>query len=559
MFMTKHLRPLSKRHVCGLFVASLLLPLAFLCAACSSEEGSTQQAQTKPAKVDTSGFLVAIEEEPDTVDFQCTSIHYTIATNVFNRLVEMKTGEDGKTSIEPSLAESWEESSDGKVYDFKLREGVTFSNGSPLTSSDVLYTFTRLLTHPDSCNQDIVEIIKGAAKLEAGEATKLEGFEVKDDLNFSITLEEPFEAFLACLSMPGASILDEETTEEVGASFGKDPAATIGTGSYVLAEWEPTKGMLLVANPNCWEGVPKNEGLDLRFITEPEEIRALFEDGDLDILDLDDLGDSAEYFIHGDIYKERTHEVPQIGISYIALNESVAPLGDARVRQALQLALDRNTLLGVVYSGRGSIENGIYSHGLYGFNANLPTIPYDPEKAKELLGDAGYADGFSLEFSIKGSSTQSEMTLAKHAIDMWSKVGVNARMKVIDEDDFMSLRKSGNLACYTATWTADYNDPDNYIYTFFGNRDNTTFRSLCYPRDDIMDRVRKARGFIDSDKRLHEYQDLERIIVQEDAAWIPLFSRTRLYVTSERVEGFVHAWNGSVKNVYREMSIASTP
>ena len=311
--------------------------------------------------------------------------------------------------------------------------------------------------------------------------------------------------------------------------------------------------------PDCWSGAPRSAGLDLRFITDPEEICAQFDAGELDILDLDDLGNSAEFYIHGDIYQDRIHEVQQIGISYIALNESTAPLDDVRVRKALQEALDRDVLLDAVYSGRGHVENGIYSHGLYGFDPDLPKIPYDVEDAKALLAEAGYADGFDLVFSVKSSSSQSEMTLVKHAVEMWEKVGVHASVEVLADADFMALRKAGQLACYTATWTADYNDPDNYIYTFFGTRDNTVDRSLCYPREDIIERVRQARMITDRDKRLQEYRDLERIIVQEDAAWIPLFSRTRLYVTSERLVGFRNAWNGSVKNVYRDMGIAATP
>ncbi|MDO4404690.1 MAG: ABC transporter substrate-binding protein [Atopobiaceae bacterium] len=545
---------ISKRlHAPILLLACTLVPLVLLCSACGSTgSGANKNAQSAP---DTSKYLVAIEEEPDTVDFHRTTIHYTIAINVFNRLVETELDRGGSVSIVPSLAESWEESDDGTVYTFHLRKGVTFSNGSPLTSSDVLYSFTRLLTHPDSCNQDIVLIIKGAEDLAAGKTDKLEGFEIQSDLDFAITLEEPFEAFLACLSMPGASIMDEETTEAAGSNFGTDVSSAIGTGPYILTSWEPGKGMLLAANKDCWAGAPHNEGLDLRFTTEPEEIRSLFENGELDILDLDDQGSSAEFFIHGDIYQDRIHEVPQVGTSYIALNESVAPLNDARVRKALQLALDRNTLLEAVYSGRGVVVNGIYSYGLYGYNPDLPVIPFDTSAAKELLREAGYENGFDLEFSVKSSSTQWEMLLAEHATKMWEAIGVHAKVKVIDESDFMKQRKAGQLACYTATWIADYDDPDNYIYTFFGNRENTTFRSLCYSNEEIMERVRKARGITDHDKRLREYQELEEIIVQQDAAWVPLFSRTRPYVTSERLEGFTYAWNGSVKNVYREMSI----
>lgn len=545
----------NKRRLNAAALLTLLLGLSLFCAACGKQETPSSAAPQQPETPDTAAFLVAIEEEPDTVDFQCTSIHYTIATNVFDRLVEMRPDEQGTVTVMPSLAEWWDESEDGRTYNFRLRNDVTFSNGEALTSSDVLYSFKRLLTHPDSCNQDIVEIIDGAAALEAGETDELAGFELIDDQNFSITLERPFEAFLACLSMPGASIMDEGTTEEAGELFGQDPSHTIGTGPYILEEWEPGEGMMLVANDDCWDGAPKNAGLDLRFITDAEQIRMLFEQGKLDILDLDDQGSSAEFFIHGDIYQDRIQEVPQIGISYIALNESVKPLDDVRVRKALQLSLDRDALLDAVYARRGSVENGIFSRGLYGFNPDLPTIPYDVAEAQKLLKEAGYEDGFDLTFSVKSSSTQAEMTLAKQAVEMWKTAGINASYEVIDESDFMTQRKSGELACYTATWTADYNDPDNYIYTFFGSTENTNFRSLCYPKTEIIDRVRGARAITDPDARLKEYQDLEQIIIQDDAAWIPLFSRTRLYVTSERLSGFQHAWNGSVKNVYRTMSV----
>jgi ABC-type transport system substrate-binding protein len=137
---------------------------------------------------------------------------------------------------------------------------------------------------------------------------------------------------------------------------------------------------------------------------------------------------------------------------------------------------------------------------------------------------------------------------------MWEKIGVHAQPLVVDESVFMRLRKRGELACYLATWTADYNDPDNFIYTFFGNRENTTFRSLCYSREDVMERVRLARAIPDSQERIREYRSLENTIVQEDAAWIPLFSRLRYYVTSKRLRGIQSSWNGSVKNMYREMS-----
>ena len=541
-----------KRALC-LLLALLLLTLSL--SACVGRGGEAPEPTQAPERA---RYLVAVEDEPDTVDFQCTTIHYTVAQNVFDRLVEMETDAAGRVSVMPSLAESWTVSDDGCRYAFHLRPGVRFSNGAALTASDVEYTLTRLLTHPDSCNRDIAETILGAEALANGEADRLEGFQLQGELDFTITLAQPFSAFLACLSMPGASILDRETTEAAGDRFGLDPACTVGTGSFILRSLVPGEGMLLTANSDCWKGAPRCDGLDLRFLTDPDEIRMLFEDGKLDVLDLDDLDNSMEFFLHGDIYQDRRQRVQQVGISYIALNESVAPLDNADVRRALQLALNRSVLLDAVCGGRGELENGIFPHGLYGYNPDLPALPFDPDEAARLLAGAGYPDGFDLTVTVKSSASQWELTLMRLAASMWEKAGVRVSIEALDENTFMQLRKAGRLACYTATWTADYNDPDNFISTFFGSPENTAFRSLCYPRQEIMERVRLARGITDADARLAEYRELERIIVQEDAAWIPLFSRQRDYVTSERVAGFKASWNGSVKNNYRDMELLGT-
>ena len=512
-------------------------------------------AQDAEEDWDISRFLTAVEDEPDTVDFQCTTIHYTIAQNVFDRLVEMENDKKGNAVILPALAEHWEVSEDRLTYRFLLREGVTFSNGSGLTSEDVRYTFTRLLAHPSSCNRDIVDEIVGAKELEEGKTDELRGFEILSDLEFTITLEKPFEAFLACLSMPGASILDAETTQEAGERFGTDPAWTVGTGSFILRSWEPGMGMILTANPDCWQGAPRCAGLNLLFLTDPAEICLKFDRGELDILNLDDVGRTAEFYLHGDIYQDRLYKVQRISTTYIALNEDIEPLGDVRVRKALQLALNRMMLLDVGYSGHGVLVNGIIPQGMYGFNPDLPEIPFDTKEARKLLAQAGYPNGFDLTFSAGSASTLSEMALIRTAVSMWEEIGVHAAVEVLEETEFMRLRKSGSLACYSATWTADFNDPDNFFYTFFGDAENTRFRSLNYPREDIMKAVRDARTIADADRRIEEYHDLERIIVQEDAAWIPLFSRQYYYVISERLKGIQSTWNGSVKNRYREMSV----
>ena len=535
----------------ALLLAALLLCVCLL-TSCAGKDAAKETAETA---ADRSRYLRVVDEEPDTVDFQCTNIHYAVALNVFDRLVETQTDAKGNTKIVPSLAESWTVSDDGLKYTFRLRKGVKFSNGELLTAQDVKYSLMRMLTHPRSRCREIAEGIVGADLLEKRETDDLVGFTDLGDYTFSITLEEPFPAFLASLSMPPASILNEESATAAGDDFGMDPAKTIGTGPFILDSWTPGEGMTLRANPDCWQGDPGVEGIELYYVTDEVEQRLMFERGELDILDLNKLGDEAEYFVHGDIYRKRLHTARQVDISYIALNQAAEPLNDVRVRKALQMSLDRQMILDALYSGRGTVEEGIFPHALKGYNPDLEPIGYDPAGAVALLTEAGYPRGFDLEIQVNASAGRTIRDLMTIAASMWKKIGVKATIIVLPESEFMEKRTTGVATCYTANWSADYNDPDNFIYTFFGSEDNTVYRSLNYPDREVIKRVQNARAILDEEERMKEYAALERKIIREDASWIPLFSHTHLYVTSERVGHFETAWNGSSQPVFRIITL----
>ncbi len=537
--------------------ALALLLAGLLLAGCAGNTGSfraetlSEQDNTAPKP----RYLRFVGSDSSNVDPQCTSGDYTVALNVFDRLVEVQTDDENGSALVPSLAESWTVSPDGLCYTFRLHEGVRFSDGSLLTAGDVLFTMKRLLTYPDSVNGDIAMPIHGAAALRAGLTQELDGFRILSDTEFEITLAQPYAAFLANLSTPGASILSEAATLAAGESFGRDAATLVGTGPFIFRDWVRGDHMTLEANPACWSGAPRCGGLEIRIVPDPEQQRLLFTRGELDILDLENIGDSAEYFIRGETYRDKLCRGSRVGITYIALNESVAPLDNADVRRALQLALDRNILLTVGAGGRGLVENGIFPHGLIGFNPELEEIPCDPAEARRLLEQAGYGDGFDLTLIVDSSAGKSREEMLTLVASMWESVGVHTTLKPMDENDFIALRKQGLAPCYCSTWSADFNDPDNFIYTFFGNEENTRARSLCYGDSAVMERVHSARAIAEEDARLAEYRALEQKIVREDAAWIPLYSAQHYFAVSDRVEGFKVSWNGWSSNRYQDVAL----
>ena len=492
---------------------------------------------------DTAGFMnVALGADIQTADVHKTTKDYQIPINIFDRLVDVEVKDDGSSEIVPSLAESWEISDDALTYTFHLRQGVKFHNGEELTADDVEYSFTRQLSVEGAVNTDFLAQVKGADELIAGTADTLEGFNVLDDYTFTITLKEPYAGFLACLSVPGCSIYNREATEAAGDQFGLDPALTIGTGPFKFTSWTINDRLVLTRNEDYWNGASALPGVVIRIVPDTETQRMMFESGELDLLDLENMPDAVDDLTAS--YPDHIVSGPRVGTTYFALNENVEPLGDVRVRKALQQAIDRQAILDALFGGQGQLENGIFPHGLYGFNEDLPAISYDPEAAKALLEEAGYGGGFDMVIAADSSASTSTTQAIEIIAAQLGEIGVNAQIQNMDEATWLATRNSGEMVSYMSTWSADYNDPDNFIYTFFGSEENTKLRSLNYKDQEVIDRVQQARSIVDPDARIQEYHDLEEKLITEDAAWIPMYSRLHSFAVGKRVQGFEVPWNG---------------
>ena len=520
-------------------------------------QGAAAGEETQGVEADTAGYLVSVlNADIQTADVQKTSKDYEIPMNIFDRLVDIEVAADGSSKIVPSLAELWEISDDGLEYTFHLRQGVKFHNGNDFTAEDVVYTFNRLLTAVGSVNSEFIDQVKGAEEMMQENSTveTLEGLEVMDDHTIKVTLKEPYAAFLACISSPGVSIYDSEAAEAAGDQFGLDPSVTVGTGPFKFTSWTLNDRLVLTRNDDYWKGASALPGVVIRIVPESGTQRMMFESGELDIIDLDFVVEAVEQFQTA--YPDQIISGPRVGTTYFTMNENQPPFDNVMVRKAVQMSIDRQAILDTLYGGRGQVEQGIYPHGLIGFNPDQKEIVYDPEGAKALLAEAGYGDGFTVELAADSSAADVVNTALEIIQEQLAEVGITAEIKNYDQATWLDTRKAGELGSFMSTWTADFNDPDNFIYTFFGNAEKSKLRSINYADDTVMARVAAARAIVDENERIAEYRALEEKLIYEDAAWVPMFSRLHPFAVSKRVQNFVPIWSGLGDKLYYGVSLA---
>ena len=524
----------SRKAIC---IATVLTVAVSLCAC-----GKDGQASAVGSSDST--LNIAINDDIVSMDVQKTSNDYLVPMNVFDTLFTVRKGNDGTTSIEKSLIEDYDVSVDGKTYNFKLREGVVFSDGTPLIADDVKFTFERMLTLPGSQQTDYAISIAGAQDLLDGKTDELSGITVEDTRHFTITLSEPFSGFIAQLATPSTSILSKAVVTAAGDDFGVVPEKTIGTGPYIVKSWERGLGLTFEYNPRYWGEEPSVKSVNLR-IMDASPMDMAFQKGDLDIIDCMFLDSSAVDSVYKDKYADRLVSVDSLGMYYFMLNEKIEPLSDVSVRRAIQMAIDRESILNSVYGGDGELEDGIIPLGCLGYSGdNQGWLKYDPEEAKKLLAEAGYANGFDMEIALDSGTADTDKNTVQIIAQNLKDIGINAIVKTYDHASWIDLRNSGNMNAFLATWLLDFNDPDNIIYTFFGSAENTVMRSNNYSDKETIDRIAAARGYVSQNDRMSEYAAIEKKLVEEDAVWVPMFSLKHLFVTGDRVENFRPQWAG---------------
>ena len=553
----------------------LALALVFSMAACTKDSGGGDEPQGGNEPVNTGvvyedGFpenvlRITYQSEPESADPACTTADYILMMNCMDTLVRTETNAAGENVTVPSVAESWEISEDGLVYSFHLRNDVKFHNGETLTADDVLYTVDRML-QPEraAVNTSWMDMVKGGADMLDGKIETVEGVGIiiKGDYDLDIILEDAYAPFLACLSTPAWSLCNREAGEaadEAGGGamtslYGSDPEYFCGSGPFMLTEWVLNDHVYMKTNPDYWRGANKMEGILLRIIPDPQTEKMLFDAGQLDIFDLDHALDQIPIYRDDPAYANNLVIKTILGTSYLHFNESIEPLNDVRVRKALQLAIDRQTLIDTQYYGAAQPAGTFLAPGVPGYNPNLGAIPYDPEQAKALLAEAGYADGFDMEIVQTTNASTSDIEVNEAIQSYFEAIGVRVTIRQMDSASWYDLRATGASPMYRTSWTADFNDPDNFLYQMYGSSSNVR-RSWNYYNQDAINRLEAARYMIDEDARNAEYAALDELITREDAAMNVLWHRQKIRVLQSRVKGFVPMWAGYGDNCYYEVSL----
>ena len=430
--------------------------------------------------------------------------------------------------VEPALAERWEVSPDGLAYTFHLRHGVTFHDGTPVTSANVVASLTRALDPKTKAGRTwALTPIAGAEQFAAGQATSIGGVTAPDDSTVVIRLVEPLAIFPKLLAMPVAAVVPSK----IGADFGEKP---VGTGPWKLVEWKHDDYLLFARNEKYWGGAPKAESLMARIIPEPSTAGAEFESGLVDVHVIPE-SETAQWE-QSDEKKSRLQSAPALRLWYVSMNTTRGPLKDVRVRQAINHAIDVPSLLKQLIAGRGVLAAGVIPPSLEGADSTRKRYAYDVNRAKQLLAAAGYPNGIDLEL---WTSQDPSFARVAQVLQGYLK-DANIRVKIVQRDapSVREASRAGSVDLHVKDWWADYPDADAFLFPLLhssnhGPGGNVSF----YTNKQVDDLIVRARRTQDDAARAALYRQADALAFQ-DAPMVYLFFYNELYAVQPWVRGF---------------------
>lgn len=506
-----------------LVVAALVAVLVMGGGDEGGEQGSTQQpAATGTAQASGRGGPVGNElrllgDDPVTLDPHLTtdagSARYIV--EVFGGLVTL----DPDLNIVGDIAERWEVSDDGKTYTFFLRRNVVFHTGTPrrVTAQDFKWSIERAANPQTGSTTAWLYLgdIVGVKDKLSGRASEVSGVEVVDDSTLRITIDAPKPYFLAKLTYPVAFVLDRNQVEQNPRTWTRRPN---GTGPFRLVEWRLGERLVLERNERYHLGPANVE--KVTYLLAGGSPMVMYENGEIDVtgvslLDVDRVRDPR------DPLNQQYVEQPQLSTFYVGFNVKEPPFDDVKVRQAFAMAIDKERIAEVVLRDLVVPAKGILPPGMPGYNENLQGLPYDPERAKQLLAESRYAGNLPpITMAVAGRGATVGPT-TEAILAMWQEnLGVTVEIQQAEFATFLQDVRQGRYQMFELGWIADYVDPEDFLdIKLHGQSPDNDTR---YSNPEVDRLLEQARTEPDQERRLALYQQAEQIIVN-DAPWIPLF------------------------------------
>ena len=492
----------------------------------TTEEGNTDSTESSVAPIETNdeglepqdgGVLVIAQSASpaklDPVDYTGT-YEGNIIDQVCDTLVDMS--QDGE--IIPSLATEWTVSDDGLCYTFTLRDDVYFhpgeyQDGRKMVADDVKYSLER------------------SNELSANSRIKIDHCEVVDDTTVKVYLPSPSSTFLTTLTDAGNSIVPQEEVDGWGDQFG---AHLVGTGPFMMKEFSLDEKCELVRNDKYWAAKPHLDGVTFTVVTEAEQTLNGLQAGDIDMAALS--GESIKLAREDE--NLTVLEMEALQFSYIYFNMVNGPTADKEVRKALIMGVNRQDLCDATYPyDSATVADLPLPPGSWAYDESLEDLvpDYDPEGAKQVLADAGYADGLELDFYT--SDSKSSMDMATVAQAEWQQIGVNINIQTSEWGTFSEYCANGQCDIFAMSWTW-YSDPYFYLnYLFHSSHIGSQGNGQGFNVPEVDELLDQAEQESDQDTRAELYQEAIKKIVAEYPQ-VDYANRKNITGVTSRVHGF---------------------
>lgn len=476
-------------------------------------------------------LVVALGADPTSLDPESVMNNESgfVMSTIFDGLTKYNKG---TSEPGPGLAESWEVSEDGTEYTFKLRQGVKFHDGTDFNADAALAELDRVINPENPYYVYNQEGVHSFATFTWGLVT---GTEKIDDYTIKITLSEPHAPFLASIAMVWSGMMSPAAVEKYGFDVNYNP---VGTGPFKFVEWVRNDHITLEANPDYWGGAPKVDKLIFRVVPESSVRLLKLEQGEVDILADVNPEDYTRIEDNADLTLLRQ---PGLTVNGLTMPFEAEPFTDVRVRQALNYAVNKDEMNEFLYKNAAITAATGMPPILMGYPKDLEPYPYDPEKARELLAEAGYPDGFDFTLLCYENPRGYNPVGIKMAVaiqEYLAEVGVNLKLETLEWGAFLATRRSAdNQDMGMVGWSGDNGDPDNFLYEMFSTDMIPVGNTSHYSNPELDDILITARTVTDPEERARLYEQAATII-HDDAPWLFVNHTLQVRATRANVDGF---------------------